>query len=69
MIRHRSGDAAMNLCSPQDADDPLLRRPDTIEGLIFTLPKEWRYGETVPTVRPHRNASYAIMHLIYEILL
>jgi hypothetical protein len=50
-----------NVRAPQDADDPLLRRPDTIEGLIFSLPKEWRYGETVPTVR-HIHAFYVLQN-------
>ena len=35
----------------KDSDDPLLRRSDTVQGVIFSLPADWQIGEQVPTVR------------------
>lgn len=32
------------------SDDPLLRRSDTIEGVIYSLPPDWKKGDVVPTV-------------------
>lgn len=52
-------DASRGLCCEiqfgeiKDSDDPLLRRSDTVQGLIYTLPSEWKKGDPVPTVRRH----------------
>ena len=32
------------------SEDPLLRRSDTMEGAIYSLPADWKKGDVVPTV-------------------